>query len=216
VRPDLALYRLVRFLLVAVLCRLLFRLSVEGRENLPVTGAYVVAPVHRSNLDTLFVGGVSARRLRFMGKDSLWKNPVTAFVFSALGGFPVNRGTVDREALRKCMDVIEGGEPLVLFPEGTRQSGDEVEQLFEGAAYVASKTGVPIVPVGIGGSERAMPRGSKLIHPVKVHLVIGRPIQPPGGEGRVSRSALHDMTAQLHQELQRLFDQAQTRAAGRP
>ncbi|MHB1923062.1 MAG: lysophospholipid acyltransferase family protein [Acidimicrobiales bacterium] len=212
-RPDLVFYRVARFLLVAVACRLLFRLSVEGQENLPASGAFVVAPVHRSNLDTLYVGGISRRRLRFMGKDSLWKNPVTAFVFSALGGFPVHRGSADREALRKCMEVIQGGEPLVLFPEGTRQSGPVVESLFEGAAYVASRTGVPIVPVGIGGSERAMPKGSKLIHPVKVHLVIGRPIHPPSG-GRVPRSAVHDMTAALHKELQVLFDAAQARAGG--
>lgn len=215
-KPDLAFYRVVRLIVVSVLCRVLFRLSVEGAENLPRSGAYVVAPVHRSNLDTVFVAGVSRRRLRFMGKDSLWKNPVTAFIFSALGGFPVHRGTADREALRRCMEVIEGGEPLVLFPEGTRQSGDKVEELFEGAAYVASKTGVPIVPVGVGGSERAMPRGSKLIYPVKVHLVIGAPILPPVTEGRVPRSAVHDMTAALHEQLQVLFDRAQVRAGARP
>jgi len=212
-RPDLAFYRVARFLLVAVACRLLFRLTVDGQENLPATGAYVVAPVHRSNLDFLYVGGISRRRLRFMGKDSLWKNPVTAFVFSALGGFPVHRGAVDREALRRCMEVIQGGEPLVLFPEGTRQSGPVVESLFEGAAYVATRTGVPIVPVGIGGSERAMPKGSKLIHPVKVHLVIGRPIHPPTGD-KVARRAVHDMTTALHQELQILFDAAQAKAGG--
>ena len=215
-KPDLAFYRVIRLIVVTVLCRLLFRLSVEGADNLPASGAYVVAPVHRSNLDTVFVAGISRRRLRFMGKDSLWKNPVTAFIFSALGGFPVHRGTADREALRRCMEVIEGGEPLVLFPEGTRQSGDKVEELFEGAAYVASKTGVPIVPVGVGGSERAMPRGSKFIHPVKVHLVIGRPIYPPVKEGRVPRSAVHDMTVGLHEELQGLFDRAQARAGARP
>ncbi|MHB1911323.1 MAG: lysophospholipid acyltransferase family protein, partial [Acidimicrobiales bacterium] len=153
-------------------------------------------------------------RLRFMGKDSLWKNPVTAFVFSALGGFPVHRGSADREALRRCMEVIEEGEPLVLFPEGTRQSGPVVETLFEGAAYVASRTGVPIVPVGIGGSERAMPKGAKLIHPVKVHVIIGRPIHPPMGD-RVPRRAVHDMTEALHRELQVLFDAAQAKAGSR-
>lgn len=211
-KPDLAFYRVARLVLVAGACRLLFRLSVEGRENLPKSGAYVVAPVHRSNLDTVFVGAISRRRLRYMGKDSLWKNKVTAFVFSALGGFPVHRGTADREALRRCMDVIEGGEPLVLFPEGTRQTGYKVETLFEGAAYVAARTGVPVVPVGIGGSERAMPKGAKFIHPTKVHLVIGTPIHPPRSEtGRTPRSAVHDMTAALHTELQELFEVARRR-----
>lgn len=213
-RPDLLFYRLARFLLVAVACRLYFRMTVEGRENVPASGPFVVAPVHRSNLDTLIVGAVSRRRLRFMGKDSLWKNPVSAALFSALGGFPVHRGTADREALRRCMEVIDGGEPLVIFPEGTRQSGPVVQELFEGAAYVACRTGVPVVPVGIGGSEAAMGKGSKLIRPAKVHVVVGRPIPPPVAEagGRVSRRAVRELTETLHGELQVLFDRARSRA----
>lgn len=211
---DLLFYRLARFLLVTVGCGLYFRMRVDGRENLPTSGPYVVAPVHRSNLDTLIVGGISRRRLRFMGKDSLWKNPVTAAVFSALGGFPVHRGVADREALRRCMAVIEGGEPLVVFPEGTRQSGPLVQTLFEGAAYVAARTGVPIVPVGIGGSEAAMPKGSKLVRPVKVRVVIGPPIPPPARSqaDRVPRQAIHELTETLHTALQDLFDRAQARA----
>lgn len=212
-RPDLLFYRFARFVLVTVGCGLWFRLTVEGKQNLPTDGPYVVAPVHRSNLDTLIVGAISRRRLRFMGKDSLWKSRVTGAVFSALGGFPVHRGTADREALRRCMEVIEGGEPLVIFPEGTRQSGPLVQSLFEGAAYVAARTGVPIVPVGIGGSEAAMPKGSKLIRPVKVHVVVGHPIRPPAAQegGRMPRKAVHELTESLHEGLQQLFDQAQAR-----
>jgi 1-acyl-sn-glycerol-3-phosphate acyltransferase len=214
VRPDLLFYRFARFVLVNVACGLWFRLTVEGTENLPASGPFVVAPVHRSNLDTLFVGRITRRRLRYMGKDSLWKHRVPGAVFSALGGFPVHRGTADREALRRCMEVISGGEPLVIFPEGTRQSGPEVQELFEGAAYVAARTGVPIVPVGIGGSEAAMPKGSRMIHPVKVHLVVGKPIPAPAGEGggRVSRRAVHDLTTRLSAELQVLFDAARRRS----
>ncbi|MEY4251507.1 MAG: hypothetical protein RL691_388, partial [Actinomycetota bacterium] len=71
-------------------------------------------------------------------------------MLSALGAFPVTRGSADREALKRCIAVLEAGEPLVLFPEGTRQSGPIVQPLFDGAAYVAVKAGVPIIPVGIG------------------------------------------------------------------
>ena len=75
--------------------------------------------------------------------------------------------------------MLDGGEPLVLFPEGERKSGPVVQPLFDGAVYVAIKAGVPIVPVGIGGSERVMPKKAKFVFPRKVHVEIGRPIPAP-------------------------------------
>jgi 1-acyl-sn-glycerol-3-phosphate acyltransferase len=207
------LYRIVRGMLV-VFVRGFWRVTIEGEEHLPVQGAFVIAPVHRSNVDTAVVAIVSKRRLRFMGKDSVWKYRPVAWLATTLGGFPVHRGTVDREALRRCMAVIEGGEPLVIFPEGQRRQGPVVENLFDGAAYVATRTRVPIVPVGIGGSERAMPKGRRGLRPVKIHLVIGPPIDPaPVGPGeRTSRRAVAELTAELQKELQRLFDLAQAGA----
>jgi 1-acyl-sn-glycerol-3-phosphate acyltransferase len=89
-----------------------------------------------------------------MGKDSLWLKRWKGWLCSALGAFPVSRGTADREALRRCIVVLEAGEPLVLFPEGERKSGPVVQPLFHGAAYVAVKTGVPIVPVGSAARSR--------------------------------------------------------------
>ena len=115
--------------------------------------------------------------------------------------------------LKRSIEVIEAGEPLVLFPEGTRRSGPIVEHLYEGAAYVAARTGVPIVPVGIGGSERALKKGQKLPRPVKLTVVVGEPIPPAAAEGgRTSRRAVHDLTLQLRDEVQRLFDDAQEKA----
>ncbi len=104
-----------------------------------------------------------------------------------------------------------------MFPEGTRQSGPIVEELFDGPSYVASKTRVPIVPVGIGGSERAMPKGSKFIHPTKLVLVVGQPLEPPAlrESGGTSRRAVKELTDQLRGELQKLFDDAETRAGHR-
>ncbi|MGI9052891.1 MAG: lysophospholipid acyltransferase family protein [Ilumatobacteraceae bacterium] len=198
---------------VAGFTRLWTRLSVEGGENVPTTGAFVLAPVHRSNVDTLISSCLSRRRLRFMGKDSLWRRRTAAWLFSSLGGFPVARGTADRQALQRCIAVLAGGEPLVLFPEGERKSGPVVQPLFDGAAYVALKAGVPIVPVGIGGSERVMPKGAKFIYPRKVHVVIGAPISAPiGPSGRVPRLVVRTVTDELHATLQRLFDEAMRRA----
>jgi len=208
-------YVVVRGLL-AVLCKMWFRYSVSGRERLPKRGAYVIAPIHRSNIDTPLSSFLTSRRVRFMGKDSLWKQPAIGRIFSLLGGFPVTRGTADLEALKRCVAVLNGGEPLVMFPEGTRQHGDTVHPLFDGPAYVALKCGVPIVPVGIGGSQRVMRKGSKMIWPHKCHLTIGEPIiVEHTGSGRVDRARMADITAQLTVQLQAAFDDARRQAGDR-
>lgn len=208
-------YTLIRGLVVAV-CVGYTRARVVGKHNIPQSGAFLLAPIHRSNIDTPLAAAVTARRMRFMGKDTIWKFKPIGWIISALGAFPVTRGSADREALKRCIAVLESGEPLVLFPEGTRQSGPLVQPLFDGAAYVAVKAGVPIIPVGIGGSEGVMPKGSKMIYPRKCVLVVGEPIVAKADElGRIPRSAVKDITEQLSTDLQRLFDEAQ-RLAGTP
>lgn len=203
------LYRFVRAI-VNFFCRAFWRVRVTGRENIPSSGAFVLAPVHRSNIDTMLACTVSSRRMRFMGKDSLWKNSVTGWLFSSLGGFPVTRGTADREALRRCVFVLQSGQPLVMFPEGERKSGAIVEKLFDGAVYVAIKANVPIVPVGIGGSERAMQKGSKMIRPVRCAMVIGKPIHIGGNDGtRTARSSVKTISEELQLSIQAVFDAAQ-------
>lgn len=205
-------YSVVRNIL-RVLTLVWCRLTVEGRHNVPRTGPFILAPTHRSIIDSPVASAVTQRRMRFMGADKWWaKNRQFGWLLSALGGFPVTRGTADREALKRCIAVLEGGEPLVLFPEGERKSGPVVLPLFDGAAYVAVKTGTPIVPVGIGGSERAMPKGATFVHPRKMHAVVGAPIYPRTSTGGAAqRAAVREMTAELHAELQRLFDAASAR-----
>lgn len=211
--PSRAFYQVVRAV-VAGFCRVWMRATVEGQENVPKEGAFILAPAHRSNMDTPIAAVVTRRRLRYMGKDTLWRKQPFRWLLSALGGFPVTRGSADREALKRCIAVLQAGEPLVLFPEGERKSGPLIQPLFDGAAYVASRAQVPIVPVGIGGSERVMPKGARFIYPRKVHLVIGTPLLPPAptAAGRVPREAVRTLTEQLHTQLQELFDTAQVRA----
>ncbi|MEO8163545.1 MAG: lysophospholipid acyltransferase family protein, partial [Ilumatobacteraceae bacterium] len=171
-------YSIIRLIVVGF-CRTWLKLSVKGSHNIPTSGAFILAPVHRSIMDIPISSAVTRRRMRFMGKDSLWKYKVTGSFFSALGAFPVTRGSADLEALRRCIAVLKAGEPLVLFPEGTKQFGDSVQPLFDGAAYVALKAQVPIIPVGIGGSQDAMPSGTLKIRRRKCVAVVGAPIYPP-------------------------------------
>ncbi len=207
-------YGIVRFL-VWLVAKLLWRISFEGLENVPATGPFVLAPVHRSWIDFGLVSAVTRRRMGYMGKESLWKNKAMGSLITVLGAYPVNRGAPDREALRRTLDILEKGVPLVLFPEGTRRNGPVIEHLHEGAAFVASRAGVPLVPVGIGGSERALPRGKALPRPVKIHVIVGAPIHPqPIAEGarHPSRRAVKELTIQLQGVLQDLLDRAQRRA----
>lgn len=210
-RAERLLYTGIRAVLVGF-ARGFFRLRVEGLENVPAEGPFILSPIHRSNIDFLVVLVCAKRRMRYMGKDTLWR-PGFGRLWDALGGIPVHRGSADREALRTSIEVIESGEPLVMFPEGTRQHGPEIATLFDGPAYVQSKTGVPIVPVGVGGTESVMPKGAKMLRPHKVAVVIGRPLTAPDVQGaKARRSSIKAQTARLSEEIQRLFDQAQEQA----
>lgn len=190
--------------------RLLWHPVTRGRENLPASGPYILAPVHRSYVDTLLAAYLTRRRLRFMAKEEIFSKPWSRKLFTSLGGLPVRRGAPDRVALRLCEQILANGEPVVLFPEGTRRSGPVVEEIFGGAAFVALRAGVPVVPVGIAGSEKAMPAGAKMVRPARIGIVIGKPIHPPDrpGSGRVARNAINDLTERIQSELQEAYDEA--------
>jgi 1-acyl-sn-glycerol-3-phosphate acyltransferase len=212
-RWEVALYRFVRALVLGV-AKLFGRIEIIGAEHLPRDGAFVLAPVHRSNIDFALASLLTKRRMRYMGKDSIWRFSFLGPLWGALGAFPVHRGAADREALRTSTAVLESGQPLVMFPEGMRQSGPIVEELFDGTVYIAAKTQVPIIPVGIGGSEKAMPKGAKFIHPTKIVLVAGQPLEPPAPRpnGGTSRRAVKEISDQLRADIQKVFDEARTRA----
>jgi 1-acyl-sn-glycerol-3-phosphate acyltransferase len=232
---ELRLYRVCRLIAVG-LSRVFFPGHVVGRENIPQSGPFILAPVHRSYLDWLLVARVTDRRMRYIAKQEIWKSHLVGRLVEALGAFPVNRSGADREALDRCRQVLVGGEPLVMFPEGTRRSGPVVEGLREGVAYLALRSQVPVVPVGIGGSEKAMPRGSALPKPHRINLVVGPPLQPPAvpaaqpaapptstgadGDGsgggattrartRVSRRAMKEFSDQLGAAIQQVYDEAE-------
>ncbi len=206
-------YRCVRAVIVGF-CKAFWRVRITGLENVPDDGAFIISPVHRSNVDTPLVALMGKRTLRFMGKDAMWKLAISDWFFTSMGGFPVVRGTPDRHALQACERLLADGQPLVIFPEGTRRSGPVVDEVFEGPAYLSAKMQVPIIPVGIGGSEGAMPKGSKGIRPVRITIIIGEPMPPPPQTegGRVGRKSVKAHTEALKLELQRLFDAAQRQA----
>lgn|GEM_PF-252153 len=216
-RRELRFYATCRVIAVG-LSRLYFPGRVVGAENIPASGAFILAPIHRSYVDWLIVARVTKRRLRYIAKSEVWKVKAVGRLLETLGAFPVQRGAADREAFNRALQVLEAGEPLVLFPEGGRCLGPVIGDLREGAAYLALRAGAPIVPVGLGGAEQAMPKGSLFPRPRRIAVVVGEPILPgPGGQGdgkrpgRVARSATHALSERLRQELQVVFDVAEGR-----
>ena len=205
-RSSMWVYRSVRRTIMVVLYPY-FRVKRRGGEHLDIEGPVIVAPVHRSNLDTPLLSGMGHRRLRPLSKESLFGNRFFGAFLSALGAFPVRRGTADREAIREAIKMLEAGEQIVVFPEGTRQTGPQVQAVFDGMSYLASRTGAAIVPVGIAGTEAAMSSGTRLPRRVRVVMVAGPPIRPP--EGRMSRPELSRFSEEVRERLQEVFDEAQ-------
>ena len=203
--PRKTLFYRVVALLIRTLAAVLFRPSVRGRENIPLEGPVLVAPIHRSNLDFAFTLFISPRKVFFMAKDSLFKVPLLGPALVQLGAFPVTRGSADREALRSAQEVLEAGHALIMFPEGTRKYGPHVEPLHDGAMFIAARTGAAVVPVGIAGTDRALPDGAKWPRPVKVHVVVAAPIAPLVSEGRPSRSAITNKTEELRVALEEAY-----------
>jgi 1-acyl-sn-glycerol-3-phosphate acyltransferase len=199
-------YRFLRGIGVVV-CALLWRVRVEGRDRLPTGVPYVVAPVHRSYVDFIIVAVTVPRVLRYMVKDSVWKVRWLGRFIEWNGSFPVNRDHADRDALRQCEEAVQGGDPVVMFPEGRRKEGPAVEDLFNGPSFVACRNRIPIVPIGIGGSDAAMPMGARMIRPGHIRVVIGEPIYPDVPlTGRVPRRVVTENTELLRAEVQRLYD----------
>jgi 1-acyl-sn-glycerol-3-phosphate acyltransferase len=179
---------------------------VTGRENIPPDGPVILAPVHRSNLDSLMLSPLTRRRLRALAKESLFKAPPMAWLMASLGSFPVRRDSADRESMRIARELLAENNLLLVFPEGKRHEGDTVDELFDGTAWLAARTGSTVVPVGIAGTGDAMPTGARLPRPVRVRMVVGPAIGPP--EPKASRSVLRAWTVGLASALQAAQDEA--------
>ncbi|MGI9624078.1 MAG: lysophospholipid acyltransferase family protein [Acidimicrobiales bacterium] len=207
-RAARAVYATVKLLIRSVLFRL-FSLVARGSENLDIDGPIIVAPVHRSNLDAPLIAGLTRHRLKALAKESLFSPAPVGWFMSALGGFPVDRAAADREALRAAQQLLDEGEAVIVFPEGSRQTGNKVADVYDGAAFLAARTGAPVVPIGIAGTEEAMPPGAKLPRRAKVAIVVGEPMAAPTSEGkRVTLSQRREFTTELADRLQDCLDEA--------
>ncbi|MCY3862412.1 MAG: lysophospholipid acyltransferase family protein [bacterium] len=195
--------------LIRVVGRLYLRTRMVGAERLRIEGAFIIAPVHRSNLDGPLVNSRCPRKVRSLAKIEMFKGRVGTWISAMIGSFPVHRGAGDRRSLQAAIGLLRRGEPLLVFPEGTRHSGRQVGEIYGGAAFLSARTGVPILPVGIAGTEEAMPPHAKFLRRVPVSIVIGKPLLPPSIEsGRLSSSQRSEFTVRLREAMQLAMDEA--------
>jgi glycerol-3-phosphate dehydrogenase (NAD(P)+) len=155
---------------------LYFRLARTGRGHIP-DGAVLLAANHRSFLDPFLVGLCLRRPVYFVAKRELFEKRLTAWFLCSLGAFPIRRGESDEEAMTTALELLERGEAVVIFPEGTRVRTGPPGPAKRGVGRLALESGAPVVPVAVAGSERVR-RGWR-IRPAKVRVRCGRPLTFP-------------------------------------
>jgi len=167
--------------------RLLVRLcaapgsSIEGLDLVPATGPLLVCSSHLSNFDPLVFGAWFPRVMHAMAKAEMFRNPLLRAYLDRCNCFPVRRGAPDRQAIRAALAVVQSGGALVLFPEGHRSYGQGLLPFESGAGYLALKSGVPVIPCAVWGTEHVLPRGSLLPRMAPIHLRVGEPFRPAAG-----------------------------------
>jgi 1-acyl-sn-glycerol-3-phosphate acyltransferase len=159
---------------------LYFRLSRIGREHVPPTGPVIYASNHRSFLDPFVIGTIARRPIYYVAKKELFANRFVAWVLNSLGAFPVDRGASDQEMLKTAAAILDRGDSILMFPEGTRIRPGSLGKPKRGAGRLVLESGAPVVPVAVIGTENV--RKGILLRPHKVRIRIGRPLTFPRAE----------------------------------
>ncbi|MBQ5317101.1 MAG: 1-acyl-sn-glycerol-3-phosphate acyltransferase [Oscillospiraceae bacterium] len=162
---------LVRYIVIGCY-HLWYDFRIEGKENVPEKEGLLIACNHRSYADPVLVTMPVRRPVKYMAKEELFKNKLFAAFIRGLGAFPIRRGAGDMQVINDCVDRINDGNNVVIFPEGTRQKENKVGRGKTGVAYIAAKSGAVVLPMGI------VFEGPKLKFRTKLILRVGKPIQP--------------------------------------
>jgi 1-acyl-sn-glycerol-3-phosphate acyltransferase len=186
------LYRVSRAFLKA-LFRCYNRWEVSGREHVPASGGVLLIANHTSYADPPIVGAACLRPVNFMAKAELFRIPVLSAVIRRTHAFPVKREAADQQALRRALHLLDNGQVLLLFPEGTRSPDGRLMPFEAGAAFLALAGKAQVVPVGIDGADRLLPRGKPVLLPAKLRVRFGPPLDLARFRGqRRSREMLQE------------------------
>lgn len=167
----------VSYFFFKLLSALFFPLTVTGRGNLPAGQGFIIASNHISNMDPFILGIASRRRLSYVAKDSLFYNKFLRYLLYRVDAFPVKRGGADFRAMRETLRRLKKGAPIVLFPEGTRQTTGVERKIHEGIGFIVAKAGVPVIPAYIKDSEKVLPTGGRILKRHRVTVIFGEPLR---------------------------------------
>lgn len=184
------LYRFFRVIVRAIL-PLIARTTVTGLENVPHTGPVLLAPNHLSWFDIPSVAAPIPRQVYMMGKDTNFQIPILGKILRVFGSWPVRRHEIDRQALKNCQACLRAGNPLFIFPEGTRSRTGGLQKGWPGVALIALQNpGVPIIPVAIWGSQRVLKKPFIPFFGPRVYIHYGKPIVLVAKGGKRRRDEL--------------------------
>jgi len=181
------------------------RWQVKGRENIPSQGPVLIVANHLNLIDPPLLSVSIGRRVIFMAKKELFRFPVISYLIGNFGSFPVHRGRVDRQALHQANQVLADGLALAMFPEGKRSRNVQLQSAFSGAALIASHNrGVPILPVGIIGTEKI--KGiAWLPHRPRVTVSIGSPFYLAPASSKLTKEELAKLTVLIMERIAELL-----------
>jgi 1-acyl-sn-glycerol-3-phosphate acyltransferase len=208
-------YWVLKTVVLGPLLKLLFRPWVEGEEHIPEEGAAIFASNHLSFSDSIFLPLMVPRRMTFLAKSDYFtgrgiKGKATAAFFKGVGQVPVDRsgGKAGEAALNSGLRILRRGELLGIYPEGTRSPDGRLYRGRTGVAQLALTSGAPIVPLGLIGTDRVQPVGSRLPKRVKVTVALGAPIDVRGRyDGVPPGRARREITDQVMAQIQHLCGQ---------
>ena len=167
-------------------------LDVSAMRQLDVAGPLIVVCNHLSNIDPFLFGGFAPGTMFCMAKRELYEHRFVAWILAGCNCFPVDRGTPDRWALRTSLDVLHAGGKLLIFLEGTRAASPGMRRAEAGVGFLARRSGAPVLPIALCGSEAALGRGRLLPRRVPIVLRAGEAFTPEPGTGRHDDQAMAD------------------------
>lgn len=194
----------------------LVKARVEGSEHLPVEGAAILTGNHPNLLDGIILAVVCPRPVRILVAGELFSSPLVARFLDGLGWIPVDRrGGGNAAAVEQALAALEAGELVVVFPEGKTDYGRELLEFKPGVALLALRSGAPVIPFGIEGSQHLYPDGSPVFHSGRVNLVFGEPVRFEPIGGHLSDDLVRSALEGLRERVCRLWEQARAWPAGR-
>jgi 1-acyl-sn-glycerol-3-phosphate acyltransferase len=187
---SLFLYHLFKWSIVSPMLHSYFHGRIYGQENVPQHQPLIVVSNHASDFDPPILSCCVRRPVSYMAKEELFQVPVLSPAIRLYGAYPVKRGSPDRSAMRSALSQLEAGWAVGIFLQGTRTPDSRIPDPKLGAAMIAAKAQVPLLPVSLWGTQAIFRKGSSIPRPVPITVRIGAPIAPPSSKDRTALEAV--------------------------